>query len=133
MLGLFVLGLGPGMSLAVGLACGLGVRSLCVQCWFTRSLCSACVRIGMCPLWVWASARFGLWCLFVFGLGVGRFRLGFEMLILEMVPVTLVVRSVTDTSIIFITPIPPTIKLIPAIPAIRAVKIPVACLLRSEY
>jgi len=32
---------------------------------------------------------------------------------------------------IFITPIPPTIRLMPAIPAIRAVNIPVACLLRS--
>ena len=46
-------------------------------------------------------------------------------------PISLVL-SVTDTSIIFITPIPPTTKLIPAIPAINAVNIPVACLLRSE-
>ena len=36
-------------------------------------------------------------------------------------PISLV-RSVTETSIIFITPIPPTIKLMPAIPAIKAVK-----------
>ena len=46
-------------------------------------------------------------------------------------PISLVL-SVTETSIMFITPMPPTIKLIPAMPAIKAVKIPVACLLRSE-
>ena len=46
-------------------------------------------------------------------------------------PISLV-RSVTDTSIIFITPIPPTTRLIAAIPAIRNVKIFVASLLKSE-
>ena len=40
-------------------------------------------------------------------------------------PISLVL-SVTETNMIFITPIPPTIRLIPAIPAISAVNIPVA-------
>ena len=43
------------------------------------------------------------------------------------------VLSVTDTSIIFITPIPPTSKLIEAIPVNKAVKIAVACLCKSAY
>ncbi len=46
-------------------------------------------------------------------------------------PISLVL-SVTDTSIIFITPMPPTTRLIPAIAAISNVNIPVACLLKSE-
>ncbi len=40
------------------------------------------------------------------------------------VPITRV-RSVTETSMIFITPIPPTTRLIPTIPAVIAVALPV--------
>ena len=47
-------------------------------------------------------------------------------------PISLVL-SVTETSIIFITPIPPTRRLIPAMPVIKIVKIAVASFLKSEY
>ena len=43
------------------------------------------------------------------------------------------VLSVTETSIMFITPIPPTRRLIEAIPVNKAVNIAVACLCRSAY